>query len=36
MLIPLILVEARILQESLLYFSVFFKQHRETYYGLLQ
>lgn len=36
MLIPLILVEARILQEPLLYFSVFFKQHRETYYSLLQ
>lgn len=36
MLIPLILVEARILQEPLLYLSVFFKQHRETYYSLLQ
>lgn len=36
MLIPLILVEARVLQEPLLYLSVFFKQHRETYYSLLQ
>ncbi|OEZ81304.1 adenosine monophosphate-protein transferase SoFic [Janthinobacterium sp. HH106] len=36
MLIPLILVDARILQEPLLYLSVFFKQHRETYYSLLQ
>lgn len=36
MLIPLILVEARILQEPLLYLSVFFKQHRATYYSLLQ
>ncbi|OEZ66468.1 adenosine monophosphate-protein transferase SoFic [Janthinobacterium sp. HH103] len=32
----LILVDARILQEPLLYLSVFFKQHRETYYSLLQ
>lgn len=36
MLIPLILVGARILQEPLLYLSVFFKQHRATYYSLLQ
>lgn len=36
MLIPLILVEARVLQEPLLYLSVFFKQHRETYYSLQQ
>ncbi|MDN2713219.1 Fic family protein [Janthinobacterium sp. SUN118] len=35
-LIPMILVEARILQEPLLYLSVFFKQHRETCYSLLQ
>ncbi|WP_208624477.1 Fic family protein [Janthinobacterium svalbardensis] len=36
MLIPLILVDARILQEPLLYLSVFFKQHRVTYYRFLQ
>ena len=35
MLIPLILVDALILQEPLLYLSVFFKQHRATYYSLL-
>ncbi len=36
LLIPLILVEANILREPLLYLSVFFKQHRDTYYRLLQ
>lgn len=36
LLIPLILVEAGILKEPLLYLSVFFKQYRETYYQLLQ
>jgi Fic family protein len=36
MLIPLILVDAGILKEPLLYLSVYFKQHRETYYRLLQ
>lgn len=36
MLIPLILVEAGILKEPLLYLSVFFKQHRDIYYSLLQ
>lgn len=36
MLIPLILVEAGVLKEPLLYLSVFFKQHRDTYYRLLQ
>ncbi len=36
LLIPLILVEAGILKEPLLYLSVFFKQYRDTYYHLLQ
>ncbi|MFC5472965.1 Fic family protein [Paraherbaspirillum soli] len=36
MLIPLILVEAGILKEPLLYLSVFFKQYRDSYYRLLQ
>lgn len=36
MLIPLILVDAAVLKEPLLYLSVYFKQHRETYYRLLQ
>ena len=36
MLIPLILVDAGVLKEPLLYLSVFFKQHREVYYRLLQ
>jgi Fic family protein len=36
MLIPLILVDAGILAEPLLYLSVYFKQHRDTYYRLLQ
>lgn len=36
LLIPLILVEAGILKEPLLYLSVFFKQYRQTYYELLQ
>lgn len=36
LLIPLILVEAGVLSEPLLYLSVFFKRHRQTYYDLLQ
>lgn len=36
LLIPLILVEAGVLKEPLLYLSVFFKKHRQTYYELLQ
>ncbi|MCA1771067.1 MAG: Fic family protein [Halomonas sp.] len=36
MLIPLILVEAGVLHEPLLYLSVFFKKHRQTYYERLQ
>ncbi|MCX4026847.1 Fic family protein [Endozoicomonas sp. SM1973] len=36
LLIPLIFVEAKILQEPLLYLSVFFKKHRQTYYDRLQ
>lgn len=36
LLIPLILVEAGILKEPLLYLSVFFKQYRDSYYHLLQ
>jgi len=35
MLIPLILVEAKVLNEPLLYLSVFFKKHRQTYYECL-
>lgn len=36
LIIPLILVEAKVLQEPLLYLSVFFKKHRQTYYDRLQ
>ncbi|MBM5573033.1 Fic family protein [Deefgea sp. CFH1-16] len=36
LLIPLIMVEAGVLKEPLLYLSVFFKQYRQTYYELLQ
>ncbi|WLD58524.1 Fic family protein [Salinispirillum sp. LH 10-3-1] len=36
LLIPLILVEAKILNEPLLYLSVFFKKHRQVYYDKLQ
>nr|WP_299245446.1 Fic family protein [uncultured Halomonas sp.] len=36
LLIPLILVEAGILSEPLLYLSVFFKKHRQVYYERLQ
>nr|WP_319941386.1 Fic family protein [Halomonas jincaotanensis] len=36
LLIPLILVEAGILHEPLLYLSVFFKRHRQVYYERLQ
>lgn len=36
LLIPLILVEAGVLKEPLLYLSLFFKQYRSTYYDLLQ
>jgi Fic family protein len=36
LLIPLILVEAGILKEPLLYLSVFFRQYRDSYYRLLQ
>ncbi|MEN8251017.1 MAG: Fic family protein [Bacteroidota bacterium] len=35
MLIPLILVEAKVMSEPLLYLSVFFKKHRQTYYERL-
>lgn len=35
LLIPLILVEAKVLTEPLLYLSVFFKKHRQTYYERL-
>lgn len=35
LLIPLILVEAKIINEPLLYLSVFFKKHRQTYYERL-
>ena len=36
LLIPLILVAAGVLSEPLLYVSVFFKKHRQTYYDRLQ
>lgn len=36
LLIVLILVEAKVLHEPLLYLSVFFKKHRQTYYQCLQ
>jgi Fic family protein len=36
MLIPLIMVDAGLLREPLLYLSVFLKRHRQTYYQLLQ
>ncbi|WP_413741989.1 Fic family protein [Sodalis sp. RH15] len=36
LLIPLILVEAKVLQQPLLYLSVFFKKHRHIYYERLQ
>ncbi len=36
MLIPLILVEAKVLSQPLLYLSVFFKKHRHIYYERLQ
>ncbi|GHE20281.1 Fic family protein [Halomonas urumqiensis] len=36
LLIPLILVEAGILNEPVLYLSVFFKKHRQVYYERLQ
>lgn len=35
LLIPLILVEAKVINEPLLYLSVFFKKHRQTYYQRL-
>jgi len=35
LLIPLILVEAKVLSDPLLYLSVFFKKHRQTYYERL-
>lgn len=35
LLIPLILVEAKVISEPLLYLSVFFKKHRQTYYQRL-
>jgi len=35
LLIPLILIEAKIINEPLLYLSVFFKKHRQTYYERL-
>lgn len=35
LLIPLILVNAKVLSEPLLYLSVFFKKHRQTYYERL-
>jgi len=35
LLIPLILVEAKVLSQPLLYLSVFFKKHRQTYYERL-
>lgn len=36
LLIPLILVAAKVLSEPLLYLSVFFKKHRQVYYDRLQ
>jgi len=36
MLIPLILVAAKVLKQPLLYLSVFFKKHRQVYYERLQ
>lgn len=36
LLIPLILVEAKVLKQPLLYLSVFFKKHRHIYYECLQ
>lgn len=36
LLIPLILVSGEVLSEPLLYLSVFFKKHRQTYYDRLQ
>lgn len=36
LLIPLIFAQAGILEEPLLYLSVFFKKHRQTYYERLQ
>jgi len=36
LMIPLIFVQAGVLQEPLLYLSVFFKKHRQTYYERLQ
>ncbi len=36
LLIPLILAEANVLSEPLLYLSVFFKKHRQVYYDRLQ
>ncbi|MDB5772608.1 MAG: Adenosine monophosphate-protein transferase SoFic [Burkholderia sp.] len=36
LLIPMILVEAGVLKEPLLYLSVFFKEYRDSYYRLLQ
>lgn len=36
LLIPLILVQAGVLSQPLLYLSVFFKKHRQTYYERLQ
>lgn len=36
LLIPLILVSGGVLKEPLLYLSVFFKKHRQTYYDHLQ
>ena len=35
LLIPMILVEAGVIKEPLLYLSVFFKKHRQTYYERL-
>ena len=35
LLIPLILVEAKVISEPLLYLSVFFKKHRQVYYERL-